>query len=50
MIGMKLADQVAATSPDMIDCDSETCRWNIEKMTGIKTVHLIHLIGRSMGV
>jgi len=37
-------DQVEEVKPDLILCDSETCRWNIEKSSGAKTIHPIQLI------
>ncbi len=43
-IKINLVEQVKNEKPDLIICDSETCRWNIEKSTNIKTIHPIQLI------
>lgn len=47
-IGKTLVAQAARSKPDLIVCDSETCRWNIEAQTGIKTIHPVQLIWRSL--
>ncbi|MEM7171954.1 MAG: anaerobic glycerol-3-phosphate dehydrogenase subunit C [Pseudomonadota bacterium] len=38
-IGKSLFDQIAACQPDLVVCDSETCRWHIEKSTHITCQH-----------
>ena len=43
-IKTNLIEQVKKEKPDLIICDSETCRWNIEKSTKIKTIHPIQLL------
>lgn len=47
-IGATLVSQAARSKPDLIVCDSETCRWNIEAKTGIKTIHPVQLMWRSI--
>jgi len=47
-IGRTLTNQVDHLKPDVIVCDSETCRWNIEKNTGVETIHPVQLLVRSM--
>ena len=47
-IKINLIEQIKKEKPDFIICDSETCRWNIEKSTKIKTIHPIQLILRSI--
>jgi glycerol-3-phosphate dehydrogenase subunit C len=47
-IGRTLLDQATELKPDLIICDSETCRWNIQSMTGIETIHPAQLLLRSM--
>ena len=47
-IKINLIEQIKNEKPDFIICDSETCRWNIEKSTKIKTIHPIQLILRSI--
>ena len=45
-ISKSLVDQVKFEKPDIVICDSETCRWNIEKTTGIKTIHPVQLFAQ----
>ena len=45
-ISKSLVDQVKFEKPDLVICDSETCRWNIEKTTGIKTIHPVQLFAQ----
>ena len=47
-IGRTLREQAATLKPDLIVCDSETCRWNIESMTGVETIHPVQLLLRSL--
>jgi len=43
-IKKNLVEQIKDSKPDLVVCDSETCRWNIEKFTKIKTIHPIQLL------
>lgn len=43
-IGRTLTEQAERVKPDVIVCDSETCRWNIEKNTGIETIHPVQFL------
>lgn len=47
-IGKKLVAQVNRQKPDIIACDSETCRWNIESQTGIQCLHPVEVLGRAL--
>ncbi len=47
-IGRKLVDQIKEFQPDILVCDSETCRWNIASQTGIECVHPIELLLRAL--
>jgi len=47
-IKKNLVEQINIAKPDLIICDSETCRWNIEKSTKIETVHPIQIILNSL--
>lgn len=47
-VGQTLSDQVALEKPDIILCDSETCRWNITAMTGLPCLHPIELIAAAL--
>ena len=35
---------------DLAVCDSETCRWHIEKATGVRTVHPVEILHRAAGL
>ena len=47
-IGKTLVDQIDALKPDVVVCDSETCRWNIEAQTGVPSVHPVQLLMRAI--
>ena len=47
-IGKTLVDQIDALKPDLVACDSETCRWNIEAQTGVPSVHPVQLLMRAI--
>jgi glycerol-3-phosphate dehydrogenase subunit C len=47
-IGTTLTEQAARLKPDVIICDSETCRWNIGKNTGIETIHPAQFLLRAL--
>ena len=47
-IKKNLVEQIRSEKPDLVICDSETCRWNIQKSTKIKTIHPIQLILTSL--
>ena len=49
-ISKTLLNQIKKEKPDIILCDSETCRWNIEKFSGIKTIHPIQLLSKSLKI
>jgi glycerol-3-phosphate dehydrogenase subunit C len=49
-VGAGLFRQIAQAEPDLAVCDSETCRWHIEKATGVKTVHPIEILHRAAGL
>jgi glycerol-3-phosphate dehydrogenase subunit C len=49
-VGAGLFAQVAATGPDRAVCDSETCRWQIEHATGVRTVHPVEILHRASGL
>ncbi len=49
-VGARLFGQIADAGPDLAVCDSETCRWHIEKATGVRTVHPIELLHRAAGL
>ncbi len=47
-VGKTLFDQVEEAKPDLIVCDSETCRWNIERTTGVPCRHPIEVLAASI--
>lgn len=49
-VGQALFDMVVDTNPELAVCDTETCRWQISKSTGVPTVHPISLVHRAYGL
>jgi glycerol-3-phosphate dehydrogenase subunit C len=49
-VGAGLFAQIADAAPDRAVCDSETCRWQIEHATGVRTVHPVELLHRASGL
>jgi glycerol-3-phosphate dehydrogenase subunit C len=49
-VGAGLFAQVADVQPDLVVCDSETCRWHIQQATGVETVHPIEILHRAAGL
>src|SRR5919109_943838 len=49
-VGAGLFRQIAAARPDLAVCDSETCRWHIEKATGVRTVPPVEILHRAAGL
>jgi glycerol-3-phosphate dehydrogenase subunit C len=49
-VGAGLFAQIADAAPDRAVCDSETCRWQIEQATGVRTVHPLELLHRAYGL
>jgi glycerol-3-phosphate dehydrogenase subunit C len=49
-VGANLFAQVRAERPDLVVCDSETCRWQIEHGTGVHAVHPVELLHRAAGL
>ena len=49
-VGRRLFDQIGEAAPDLAVCDSETCRWHIEDMTGVRTVHPVEVLHRAYGL
>ncbi|MFT5112547.1 MAG: glycerol-3-phosphate dehydrogenase subunit C [Parasphingorhabdus sp.] len=47
-VGKTLMDQVRQCEPDIIICDSETCRWNIAAQTGVECIHPVQLLERAL--
>jgi glycerol-3-phosphate dehydrogenase subunit C len=49
-VGAGLFRQIADAAPEFAVCDSETCRWHIEKATGVRSVHPIEILHRAAGL
>jgi glycerol-3-phosphate dehydrogenase subunit C len=49
-VGAGLFAQVTGNRSDRAVCDSETCRWQIEHATGVKTVHPVEMLWRASGL
>jgi glycerol-3-phosphate dehydrogenase subunit C len=49
-VGSALVAQVRETKPDIVVCDSETCRWNIADATGIDCVHPVAILTEALGL
>ena len=49
-VGAGLFEQIADTAPDRAVCDSETCRWQIEGATGVRTGHPVEVLHRASGL
>jgi glycerol-3-phosphate dehydrogenase subunit C len=49
-VGKPLFDMVKATNPELALCDTETCRWQIEQSSGVRTEHPIYLIHQAYGL
>jgi glycerol-3-phosphate dehydrogenase subunit C len=43
-VGASLFDTVRASGATTAACDSETCRWQIEKATGVRTRHPVEIL------
>ena len=46
-VGRQLFRGIKTAEPDVAACDSETCRWYIEGVTGVRTVHPVELLHRA---
>jgi glycerol-3-phosphate dehydrogenase subunit C len=49
-VGEPLFRQIRSVSPDLVACDSETCRWQIEKASGLPSVHPVEILHRAYGL
>jgi glycerol-3-phosphate dehydrogenase subunit C len=49
-VGAGLFAQIEDAKPELAVCDSETCRWHIEKATGVRTVHPIEILHQAAGL
>jgi glycerol-3-phosphate dehydrogenase subunit C len=49
-VGAPLFRQVLEAGPELAACDSETCRWQIAKATGVPAVHPVEVLHRAYGL
>ncbi len=49
-VGAGLFSEIAEAGPDQAVCDSETCRWQIQHATGVRTVHPVEMLHRASGL
>jgi len=49
-VGKHLFERVRQSGAPLAVCDTETCRWHIAQMTGVRVVHPIQLIAQSYGI
>ena len=49
-VGADLFAQVREADPTIVACDSETCRWHIEKETGVTNLHPVEILHRAYGL
>jgi glycerol-3-phosphate dehydrogenase subunit C len=49
-VGANLFRQVAENGSDEVVCDSETCRWQIQQATQVKSVHPVEMLHRASGL
>jgi glycerol-3-phosphate dehydrogenase subunit C len=49
-VGAGLFKQIAACGPDVVGCDSDTCRWHIEHATGLGSMHPVEILHRAYGL
>lgn len=48
-VGGPLFEDITDSAPDLVACDSETCRWQIAKATGLPVVHPAEILYRAYG-
>lgn len=49
-VGKPLFEMVKQTNPDLALCDTETCRWQIQQSSGVRTEHPIWMIHSAYGL
>lgn len=47
-VGRTLADQIARSRPDVVVCDSETCRWSIAQASQVPCRHPVELLAEAI--
>lgn len=49
-IGQPLFDQIRSVHPDVVACDCETCKWQIEMSTGFPVKHPVSILAEALAV
>ena len=49
-IGKPLFDQIGRTAPDVVACDCETCKWQIEMSTGYTVMHPVSILAEALDI
>ncbi|WP_303324751.1 heterodisulfide reductase-related iron-sulfur binding cluster, partial [Actinomyces radicidentis] len=49
-VGQPLFELVADVNPELAVCDTETCRWQIQKGSGVRTVHPVWVLHAAYGL
>lgn len=49
-VGQPVFDMVRETNQHLATCDTETCRWQIQKHSGVRTVHPVELVHQALGL
>ncbi|MGJ6979660.1 anaerobic glycerol-3-phosphate dehydrogenase subunit C [Aestuariimicrobium soli] len=49
-VGRPVFEMVKATNTELATCDTETCRWQIRKGSGVNTVHPIEVVHHALGL
>ena len=47
-IGAPLFDQIKTVNPDIVACDCETCKWQIEMSTDYKVMHPVSILAKAL--
>ena len=47
-VARTLIDRIAEAKPDFVICDSETCRWHVERLTGLACFHPVEILDASL--
>ena len=49
-VGWPIAQQVHEAGAEVVVCDTETCRWQIQALTGGKSIHPVELLAEAYGI
>ncbi|MBO4341348.1 MAG: anaerobic glycerol-3-phosphate dehydrogenase subunit C [Bacteroidales bacterium] len=49
-VGAPLFDQIKTVNPDVVACDCETCKWQIEMSTGYSVMHPVSILAQALEI